>query len=328
MKAKTCLRARRCAASRMAFTLVELLVVIAIIGILIGLLLPAVQAAREAARASQCRNNLKQIALAWHNHESAHGHLPTGGWAYNWIGDPDRGYGLDQPGGWRFTILEYLEESTLRSLPSGSTGPDRVQRVAEMATSPVTAYYCPSRRVGTVKPDTTNYRLYNNQIPSASKSDYAACRGSLSWAASNPQSPGTYAGAESYPWEKLIDERNGVVHQRSLIRFAQITDGTSSTLMVGEKLLNVDTHIDGFDLGDNQNPFNGADTDNMRSTDEENWPPLADRPGLAIVRRFGSSHPAGFHAALADASVRTVTYDIELDPYLALGGRNDAGLSE
>ncbi len=127
---------------RFGFTLVELLAVIAIIGILIALLLPAVQAAREAARQLQCKNNLKQLALACLNHEHAHNFLPAGGWSYGWAGDPDRGVDKRQPGGWQYNILPHVEQQALHDLGLNNNQTGRTQA----AVTPVGAFICPTRR--------------------------------------------------------------------------------------------------------------------------------------------------------------------------------------
>lgn len=81
---------RRRAPSARGFTLVELLVVIAIIGVLVGLLLPAIQAAREAARRTQCKNQLRQLALSFQNHHDSQKFFPSGGWSWKWLGFPRR----------------------------------------------------------------------------------------------------------------------------------------------------------------------------------------------------------------------------------------------
>src|SRR6185295_13979573 len=128
------------------FTLVELLVVIAIIAILVGFLLPAVQQAREAARRIQCANNLKQIGLAALNHESANKFYPSNGWGWAWVGDPDKGVGPTQPGGWIYNVLPYLEQQALHDSGAGLTGAAKSAALAKMTTTPVAAFNCPSRR--------------------------------------------------------------------------------------------------------------------------------------------------------------------------------------
>ncbi len=148
-----------------AFTLVELLVVITIIGILIALLLPAVQAAREAARQAQCANHLKQIGLACLEHEQINGVLPTGGWGNWWVGDPDRGFGSRQPGGWAFSILPYMEQQALHDLGAGMTGAARQAAITQREATPIEAWSCPTRRPPGIYPQTPVITYYNVTIP-------------------------------------------------------------------------------------------------------------------------------------------------------------------
>lgn len=315
---------RRSARRSVGFTLVELLVVIAIIGVLVALLLPAVQAARESARRSQCQNHLKQLSLGWLLHESTHEHLPTGGWAYTWLGDPDRGFGKDQPGGWRFNVLPYIEQGNLHDLAAGTQRSARQEAMKTLVSTPVALFYCPSRRTNTVYVDEFSYKNYGTSLKLASKADYVASWGSLA-RMTTLSAAGSYDAAETFNWPDVDLYSNGVQFQRSTVKFSDITDGTSNTFILGEKNVNPDFYevqgLDG-DIGDNQNPYNGFDADTTRSTYIDDWPPIQDRPGINAITRFGSAHPGTLYFALADGSVRGIGYEIDQLIYAAYGSRN------
>ncbi|QDU56712.1 DUF1559 domain-containing protein [Aeoliella mucimassa] len=316
-----------------AFTLVELLVVIAIIGILVALLLPAVQAAREAARRSQCQNNLKQIGLGVLNHESAHRHLPTSGWGWRWHGDPNSGYGEKQPGGWGFTILPYIEQTALHDLGMSLSGNAKDLALKEMVETPITIYNCPSRRTYRQYPvDRNSYLAYNIRSCTegdcmVSRTDYRANAGSIN-AYTYTEGPSSESGIDTHT-KNFNYKFNGVSYYRSEVRLAQITDGTSKTIFVGEKYIDADHYDTGAVRNDDQTPFVGYDRDicgfTADGSDIESLLPQRDRAGLTLEWHFGSAHSAAFYVVNCDGSVQALEYEIDGDVFRKLGGRNDDG---
>ena len=337
--------------SRRAFTLVELLVVIAIIGVLIALLLPAVQAAREAARRTACSNKLRQVGLAALNHEGTHRHFPTSGWGWRWQGEPGAGFGKLQPGAWTFNILPYVEQAQVRDLVKGIDKTDVVDWEAGMmtlVTTPLDVFHCPSRRALQLYPLTRNTYLGFNMLSCTEANDCQVFRGDYAGNAGNVNPMGrggpenSFAATNYTEWLEDIRPQNGVTFQRSVVRIAQITDGTSKTALVGEKYMNPDRYEDGSDPADDQNIFVGHDQDNLRYTgyrdnvtdvarvfqprpdtagyDPPNVPYFGDPETI-----FGSAHPSGFHMAFCDGSVRAINYDVEEEVFYKYGGRDDDG---
>ena len=308
--------------NRRAFTLVELLVVIAIIGILVALLLPAVQAAREAARRMQCKNHLKQWALGAQTHHDAQNHLPSGGWGWHWAGDPDRGFGASQPGGWFFNSLPFIEEVAIHDLGADLTGREKRDATRQMMESPVSILNCPSRRPSIPYP-TYETMINSSEAIATARTDYAACAGDLMYETiSGPSS--LEEGDTTYDWPDLPYSKNtGIDTLRSTITLGKITDGTSNTYLVGEKYLNPGDYTAGLLSGSSdENAFNGFSTDHIRWTHFDYFP-LQDRPGLELTPNFGSAHPNGFHMTMCDGSVHVISYGIEPFVHAQLGNRHD-----
>jgi prepilin-type N-terminal cleavage/methylation domain-containing protein len=311
------------------FTLVELLVVIAIIGILIALLLPAVQAAREAARRTQCKNNLKQLSLGVLVHVQVTKRFPTGGWGWHWVGDPDRGTGKRQPGGWMFNTLPYMEERNLHQ--QGSDRQPEVMSTRQLdgasyvTRSPISIINCPSRRRASPypKPDDGTWVAYNASRNSATanvagRSDYAINAGD--------QTTNQYFGGP----ETLVPDNwtgwhntqalTGISFERSELSRSSVTDGTSKTILLGEKYLMPENYTNGLDGGDNETWCTGFNNDNFRVGSAT---PLQDRSGYANYELFGSPHVAAVHISLCDGSVRGISYYVDKTVFRRLTHRRD-----
>ena len=284
------------------FTLIELLVVIAIIAILIALLLPAVQQAREAARRTQCKNNLKQIALAMHNYHDVYSCFPIGHY-YKAHFD---GTTNDVAGGtgffWSYSILPMIEQSALfnqfdPSFPISNTNYPQSVNNALLAANPLPAMLCPSdTRVP--QANTGNAGQTGAIRPHATTSYKAACSSFSNYGATNgARANGMFNRDYTHKPRKMRD----------------ITDGTTNSIMIGEqddtnwngaRLYGSVTAGNGWTAGEtNRGMIHGEFGINVRAwpTDTANGP----------ARTASSRHTGGAQFALADGSVRFISENIQ-----------------
>lgn len=295
------------------FTLVELLVVIAIIGILVALLLPAVQAAREAARRMSCGNNLKQIGLALHNYHDSLQSFPSGYF--------ESGVDLRESWGWSALLLPYIEQGSLHDQLGVTRGTLYEQLVTNgpavlaLTKTPLKSFMCPSD-TGFNSPGLVhNNRNFNGGLGFTAAGQTAV--------------PGTLVGVSNYPGvaghrDVVSNNPNtGLFFGNAGVRIADITDGTSNTLAVGERetlrcrsgtWVGTRRPAGGGTAG--ANVLNGHSQVKLNQA----GPPIAwnvDRLGCG--EGFSSFHPGGAQFALADGSVRFIANSIQHYWFAATG---------
>lgn len=314
-----------------AFTLVELLVVIAIIGVLIAMLLPAVQSARESARRNQCMNNIRQVALAMLMFEEARGEFPFG--QNGDLAIIPNSHKTKQ--NWFQEILAYCEESNLRRVFDEHLSDGGESWWTPQRWEPIAIFMCPS--------DPANPKQITggwSQSPGGSlensqgwHGNYVACAGSDVF---NPRV------------DRKGRERNGIFFAHSNTRIAEITDGASHTLMLGEIVLVHDLGVGTQQSGGNTStqkhdirgrywnthqgnslfstlyPPNASVGDRLTWCIDEQQAPCQQLGTDNLVISLRSYHPGGVHAVRADGSVHYVSDLIDLLAYNASGSRNQA----
>lgn len=286
------------------FTLVELLVVIALVGILIALLLPAIQAAREATRRTACQNNLKQLGLGMLNYESEHGTIPPGARILeDHFGRPSYG--------WRVEVLPFIE----------------LQSVFDLIEP---------QQSGGVRNTAPSKRLYSVLIcPSA---EQQLGDGSLNITSHYSGVAGAYVGTEFFAREQDVCGDlyfNGMLFPADKgVRLSLVTDGTSETLLLGERTYIFSHWMAGAEKIDRFNYFCNLASKNVRlpvnaSPESDGyWSGDFQAPDGAETNRlrndlyFASEHPAGANFCFVDGSVRFLREEVDFPMYRSLATKS------
>ncbi len=331
-----------CSKVRRGFTLIELLVVIAIIAILIALLLPAVQQAREAARRTQCKNSLKQIGLAWHNYHDVFNTFPPGYVAKN------AGQQLNNEvsmWSWGAFILPYIDQAPLYNTltPGPVLLEQRLTTNLSAMQTPIPTFRCASD----VGPGLNNYQnatmglAPNDTSYSALVQDAAGNRYEI--ATSNYVASGS-VGTSTTPMvdPTIYGPAGGVAFQNSKINLRDITDGSSNTLMVGERAYQYKQAVMGAAtiLGHSSMVVTQSTSWSVKSSQLNALGVTYNGINAAISahdhRGYSSVHVGGAHFVMCDGAVRFISENIDnvntpiaagtdwyTSTFTRLAGRND-----
>lgn len=282
--------------SSTGFTLIELLVVIAIIAVLIGMLIPAVQQAREAARRTQCKSQLRQIGLAIHNYHDIFQAIPPG-----WIGVTSNQVDIQGTNGWSWAarLLPHLEQTALyNSIDFNS--PVGSPTNSAPRTRPLAIFRCPSD----IGPQswTINTAGTSTPLTVVSSASYSGVFGNDEIEECDGLAVGAPCGSD------------GLFFLNSLVRFADITDGLSNTLMVGERL----TRPNHGWLYTWTGVISGGENPIVRILGDTDITPNRD---LIHMDEFASDHTGGAQFVMGDGAVRFISNSIDLNLYRSLASR-------
>jgi prepilin-type N-terminal cleavage/methylation domain-containing protein/prepilin-type processing-associated H-X9-DG protein len=287
---------------RFAFTLVEVLVVIAIIGLLVALLLPAIQAARESARRTQCQNNLKQIGDAVQTHHDTRKHFPMG-----------RNRTDQYAVSWAFFLLPYMEETAIYNSFDSKARVDDDANAATMRT-PVETYACPSRRQAAADRNFDNNELPPVVLGKGTLADYSANAG-ISYIT------GMVGADESATvFGQYARDKAGPIFSGSRIGARQVDDGLSKTVAVGERHLppvpkNTAPEMEHRAIGDTASIPGDTPQTTFRCSEKG----LAAEPEDEDNTKFGSMHTGQLiQFVFLDGHVRGLRSDITLAIFQAL----------
>lgn len=291
-------RPTRC--QRRAFTLIELLVVIAIIAILIALLVPAVQKVRDAAARTQCTNNLKQLGLGMHSYHDIYKALPPSRVANDYAT-------------WAVLVLPYIEQDNVFKKWNIQT--TYASQSNQATTVDVPIFICPGRRTVGGK--------YSNDTPAGAVGDYAACAGTGT-------GNGTGANGMMILGTFVMNGVN-VTQYRGTVTLQGTLDGTSNTLMLGEKHIRATTN---FGTNEDRSVFNSSNANNYRrfagvASDGSQRPlqlpgnlPASLINGISN-QAFGGPHTGVCVFVFGDATVRTVSTSVDITTLTRLAHRQD-----
>lgn len=325
---------------RHGFTLIELLVVIAIIAILIALLLPAVQQAREAARRTQCKNNLKQLGLAMHNYHDVHNQFAANGMS-GWGAYYYKGSGLTQ-------MLPYIEQSALFNAidfktqgpdwwcsPDSSLGRHPNGTAQKWMMAKINILHCPSTQCP--KFESWDWDMTTSSYaPSMGAQRMDQHNGCNSYAPGSPEQRGNVSGYFNTGAAGHGNTNDPLATSGPFSRMgfaatmAQIPDGTSNTIMMGEVLSTLECtdhgHYGAFTT--NNQWFATTAPINYKTCSSGHGyvrapGPCGDTNSWPTARGFKSDHIGGAQFVMCDGSVKFISENIDYGTYQRLGCRRD-----